>query len=56
MVFPVADLLLGRGVPIVLTTGYDRSAIPDRYADVPLCEKPINIRLITAALGRAVHA
>lgn len=56
MVFPVADLLLGRGVPIVFTTGYDQSAIPSRYSEVVRCEKPINIRLITAALGRAVHA
>ncbi len=56
MVYPVADLLMARGVPIVLTTGYDRSAIPDRYADVARCEKPVNLRLITAALQSAVNA
>lgn len=54
--FPVADALIGHGVPIVFTTGYDAGALPDRFADIPRCEKPINIRRITAALGAAIGA
>ncbi|MGE3830352.1 MAG: hypothetical protein AB7F76_05090 [Parvibaculaceae bacterium] len=34
MVDPVADLLYARGVPFVLTTGYDRSALLERYAAI----------------------
>lgn len=40
MVYPVADVLLARGVPIVFATGYGAS--PDtRYAQVPVAAKPV---------------
>lgn len=55
-IFPVADALLGRGVPVVLTTGYDARAIPVRYADVPRCEKPVDVRRVARTLGRLVAA
>ena len=42
MVFPVADALNARGVPFVFTTGYEKAAIPERFAGVSRCEKPIN--------------
>ena len=54
--FPVADVLIGRGVPLIFTTGYDASALPERFAHIPRCEKPINIGRITTALGKAIHA
>jgi DNA-binding LytR/AlgR family response regulator len=41
-VYPVADVLRGRGIPFVFTTGYDDSAVPVSYADVPRCEKPVD--------------
>lgn len=56
MVFPVADLLIERGIPFVFTTGYDKSAIPNRYADIVRCEKPLNLRRLVQAIGREVHA
>lgn len=55
-IFPVADALLGRGVPVVLTTGYDLRAIPERYAQVPRCEKPVDVRQVARTLGRLVAA
>jgi DNA-binding NtrC family response regulator len=55
MVFPAADLLLQRGVPFVFTTGYDASSIPPRFKHIVRCDKPVNIRKVTQALGRAVH-
>ena len=42
MAFPVADALLARGVPFVFATGYDKVVVPDRYANVKHCEKPIS--------------
>lgn len=54
-VFPVADVLISRGVPLVFTTGYDSSALPPRFQHLPRCEKPVSIRRITAALGKALH-
>ena len=51
-VYPVADALIARGVPFVLTTGYDASAIDSKYVDIPRCEKPVD----PAALARSLAA
>ena len=52
MVFPVADALREREVPILFTTGYDEGAIPERYAAIERCEKPIT----PARFKRALQA
>lgn len=49
-VFPVVDILRQRGVPIVFTTGYGQGALPEAYADVPRCEKPVDMRRLTQTL------
>src|SRR4051812_18699674 len=41
--YPIADALAARAVPFIFTTGYDASAIPAPYAQVPRCEKPVMI-------------
>ncbi|MEG3177705.1 response regulator [Sphingomonas sp. RB3P16] len=53
--FPAADALAERQVPFLFTTGYDQSVLPSRFSDIVLCQKPINIRRITEAIGRIVH-
>lgn len=40
-VYPLADRLLDRQVPIVFATGYDASAIPERYSHIARFEKPV---------------
>jgi CheY-like chemotaxis protein len=55
-VFPLADDLIARGVPMIFTTGYDATALPPRFAQVVRCEKPINFGRITAALSSVIHA
>src|SRR5262245_13179074 len=37
MAFAVADLLIECSVPFVFTTGYDQSAIPERFATIVRC-------------------
>ncbi len=60
MAFPVADALRGRGIPIVFTTGYGAATIPERFADAPHCEKPVEpemiVRLILARAGAPTAA
>ncbi len=56
MVFPAADLLLERGVPIIFSTGYDRSAIPARFNHVPRCEKPFGFIKLQDTLLEATGA
>ena len=58
MVFPVADLLLPRGIPIIFTTGYAPNAmVPARLADVPIIQKPYDadalMHLVEQAFARA---
>ncbi|MEB1610231.1 response regulator [Xanthomonas campestris pv. campestris] len=50
-VFPVADALLERGVPFSFCSGYDRYALPPRFAHLSYCMKPYNPRTITALLS-----
>jgi len=38
--YPVADLLVTRGIPFVFVTGYREDDIPDRYKAIKRCEKP----------------
>ncbi len=53
-VYDVADALIERNVPVLFVTGYDRSDIPARYVNVPLCPKPAGADEVIAALGRIV--
>ena len=50
MVFPLADALTARGVPFVFATGYDRTMVPPRYAEIVHCEKPVEPRTIAIVL------
>lgn len=53
-VFPVADRLLDKGIPFVLTTGYDASAIPQRFRDVLRCEKPFHVKAVVRSIEQAI--
>ena len=49
-VFPVADELIARGIPIVFSSGYDSSVIPEKYRDIPLFLKPIDTHNVAREL------
>lgn len=54
LVFPVADLLLQRGIPIIFTTGYSfDEIIPRHLMSVPLIQKPYETGALTALIERA---
>lgn len=48
--YDVVDALIARRVPIVLTTGYETSVVPNRYRDVPVLQKPFDPAEAMAAL------
>ncbi len=56
--YPLADMLIARGVPFVFITGYDRDSLDRRYARVPVLQKPIEAemleRVLVADFTRAV--
>lgn len=54
MVFPVADLLCQRGIPIIFTTGYAPSEMrPARFADVPIIQKPYDADALMVLVEQA---
>ncbi len=55
-IWSMVDMLLARGVPLVLATGYDASAIPKAYAHLPRCEKPAKAKYIAWILASQLHA
>ncbi|MGE0370684.1 MAG: response regulator [Gammaproteobacteria bacterium] len=55
-VWPVVDALLSRGVPVVLASGYDASAIPRIYTHLPRCEKPVAPYALAHVLARVLTA
>ena len=54
MVFPVADALRERKIPIIFTTGYDEETIPARFGDIHRCEKPVTLIRLKRAVADAL--
>jgi CheY-like chemotaxis protein len=50
MVFPLARTLRARQVPLVFTTGYDKSTIEPEFQDVKLWGKPLDIKAMAREL------
>jgi len=40
-VYPVADVLVARGIPFVFITGYGVESIDKRFGSVPIIKKPV---------------
>ena len=51
--YPVADLLVARGVPFVFTTGFSAEIIPAGYLRHLRLQKPVAERALLAALKTA---
>jgi DNA-binding NarL/FixJ family response regulator len=55
MAYPLADILLDRGVDVMLATGYDRSALPERFYPVVRIEKPFDAAVLARALPKLMR-
>ena len=54
MVFPVADLLCQRGIPVIFTTGYAIGELrPQRFANVPIIQKPYDAEALMVLVEQA---
>jgi CheY-like chemotaxis protein len=42
MSYPIADVLVARGVPFVFSTGYDKDRLLDGYRTFPALQKPFH--------------
>lgn len=54
LVFPVAEVLAGRGVPFLLLSGYGEVALPSNRRHWPICSKPFNMDELVSVLSRLV--
>ena len=55
MVFPLARVLRSRQVPLVFTTGYDRSSIDPDFQDVQLWDKPLDLKAMARELTNLIR-
>src|SRR5688500_4432611 len=53
--YPVADVLLARGIPFLFSTGYDRDRLKDGYRALPMLQKPFHPRELGKALTSLFH-
>lgn len=49
-VFPAADVLRRRGVPLLFTSGYGQDGLPPEYRDMPMLQKPYGVEKLQQAL------
>ncbi len=54
MAYPVARELERRGVPFVVTTGYEKSSISEPYMHMRTLEKPVDFADLRSALVKAM--
>lgn len=54
IVWPVADILIDQGMPVVLVTGYEREELEPRYQRLPYCHKPCEAQHVHAAIREAM--
>ncbi len=54
MVWPLAERLMGQGVPFVFATGYDRIVVPPKFKHVTVLQKPVDPEPLLEALSRAL--
>ena len=54
--FPLVRVLRSRKVPLVLTSGYDRSSIEPEFQDVRLWGKPLDIKSLARELTSMIKS
>jgi hypothetical protein len=47
----VAQLIEGRGLPIIFATGYGAAGVPEEFRDRPTLQKPFEFKALEAALN-----
>jgi CheY-like chemotaxis protein len=53
-VFPVADILKGRGLPYIFITGYGARGLPESYRATPTLQKPFQMQELKTTLARVL--
>jgi CheY-like chemotaxis protein len=54
-IWPVADALTERGIPMIFTTGYGESGLQGAYVSHPVVQKPFQIDDLVRALSASLE-
>jgi CheY-like chemotaxis protein len=54
-VFPAAEILQARGVPMLFVSGYDPKIIPPQFMSTPHCENPVAVEKVIKTLVEAMQ-
>jgi DNA-binding response OmpR family regulator len=49
--YPVADALVGRRIPFLFLTGFDREVVPEKYARFDMRQKPVEALQLSRSLN-----
>lgn len=56
-VFPVAEAIASRGIPLIFSTGYGQKSLPEEYRSRPTLDKPFlpgDVEAVLAKLGETL--
>lgn len=53
-VYPVAEILVGRGLPFVFVTGYGGRGLPEAFRDRPTLQKPFQLEDLRKTLANLI--
>jgi CheY-like chemotaxis protein len=52
--YPLAEMLVNRGIPVLFVTGYGEFGVPDNFRRIPVLSKPFQQRDLERALAKAL--
>ena len=52
--YPIADVLRGRGIPVIFATGYGASVLPERFKSCQIVHKPFDRQQFNQAVHTAL--
>jgi DNA-binding NtrC family response regulator len=55
LAYPLVDRLIQKDTPVILTTGYDRDAVPPAYAHLPRLIKPVSLNELLDCVAQAIR-
>lgn len=51
-VFPIAEQLAGKGIPIIFATGYGQAGLPSTWHGNPILQKPYTMDEVSGSLAK----
>jgi DNA-binding response OmpR family regulator len=56
LITPVAELIRGRGLPIIFATGYGSDGLPEEFRDFPALPKPYQLEALAGAIDSVIRS